>query len=402
MEQMRIRLSRPPATDRHARAAREPGVASGEGPRGRREPRDAGGAGRIAILAGSLLLGACANHIAFRDSPQPRTHKDVEKTTWKILANPIEANTSLVQVKIERIEDGFDVTDNVVQRMEEYTPYSPLWELVEIPTGIVALPLGVLMYIGDFVTFGMIPNDAKETTVAYAFAGMNPVLNVEGGAITQRREYRDRGKQTIGAPDREAKTWRRTERGFTVQARFDDSRPLDFSARLDEDTVNVDLFQLAGTVEGLRPRRLVVGYQPPEGALAVEHEAYLPRDLAGRLVDGAACQRDARAQWQDPEGVARCIRRMTELGFDRSAAMIEDEWIKTNEADPVRMAAFEAALRGESLEAPAEEAPAAAVELGAAESPATEPPATEPPAAEPPATEPPAAQEPATPPGGSP
>ena len=78
---------------------------------------------------------------------------------------------------------------------------------------------------------------------------------------------------------------------------------------------------------------------------------------------------------------------MTELGFDRSAAMIEDEWIKTNEADPVRMAAFEAALRGESLEAPAEEASAAAVEPGAAE---------------PPATEPPAAQEPATPPGGSP
>jgi hypothetical protein len=62
---------------------------------------------------------------------------------------------------------------------EIYTPYRGVYELYEVPAGILVLPGAVAVNLVDFVTLGLLPNSFTDSLLNVSFTGMNPFLNWE-------------------------------------------------------------------------------------------------------------------------------------------------------------------------------------------------------------------------------
>jgi len=158
----------------------------------------------LIILSVFLLLG-CSNTIKYIPK-----FEDVSREESNIKKEVI-ADTNQEPNNQEATSFGFEfneinnytlITDRYTINVRQFTPYSGVRELYEVPAGMGGLVLSIPLNLFDILLFGAIPNDFLEKLFYNSSAGINPFINMES---ENRSEYENVSKSLTNTDKKEMK-----------------------------------------------------------------------------------------------------------------------------------------------------------------------------------------------------
>ncbi|HXZ85806.1 MAG TPA: hypothetical protein VEI82_09970, partial [Myxococcota bacterium] len=138
-------------------------------------------------LCAALALG-CANHVRYDEEVREHESRDVTRAVTRIDAPaPVVASAEL-DLSVSVDETVLVRRRDTLVRLDEETPWRARDELWEVPTGLVAVPFFVGLRASNKLCLGLIPNDFIDGGMDFAFAALNPALNVESETRLRGRE----------------------------------------------------------------------------------------------------------------------------------------------------------------------------------------------------------------------
>lgn len=232
--------------------------------------------------AGMLLatLSGCANHLP----TETVNALDIDRESLRQdrVIQTKGSNQSFIDQPVPvfnaSAHESFQVTTYSVNKtLEVYTPYQPLRELYELPGGIVMTAGGIVLSIADVLPFfGMLPDAITTDLLADGVAGINPFMNIESQARSEKKE--------LGIPEREVIDQKIEQsnaplRQLALTAAVDGNMaPLTTDER---GQLTVDLVTL---VEGTTAPVMLTLSAPDASGKPVSHEFPLTRQLSFRLL----------------------------------------------------------------------------------------------------------------------
>jgi len=293
----------------------------------------------LALLAGTALLPACANHVryssdAFETSVREVVHADtVVEPRERVLQKP--------ELELDLLADETAVVRKLRTRVrsDEYTPYKSGYELWEVPVGAVCVPVLTVLRVVDLVGLGLVPDRSLDDLAGFTFAALNPLLNLESETRLRRKEVSRETEELDRSVERDL----RPLPGARLALAIDPRSPVRFSSDA-RGRVHSDL--LALVPEGLpgRPRAVRVAVEGDGKRDPHVIEIPLSHALAARLAQAIEVRRRARAPGAAPEAVGRSLAELDALGFSASALALETELRARTDASPAWLSRLDAAL----------------------------------------------------------
>jgi hypothetical protein len=281
-------------------------------------------------IAGALLCGAlaaCANHIRFADVEGVSEHGVVLESRAELRDPPQPIAQSPLRLELIERERVLLRSEKHVAQAEFVTPYRPARELVEVPAGLVMLPLAVVRgAVDEFVFLGRLPGHfwGVQGYGSWPAAALNPLLNTED---PERELRRDLGTHTDLLWTRE-KPREIALANRIVALSFDGRR--EWLAETDANGVlELPLLTRASAL-GLAqvPRRLTLLVRDAHGAEQLRESLFVQRDLAERLQRALPLARLAERPDIPPVRLARVLTALDQLGFQPESA----RWLQLAEA----------------------------------------------------------------------
>ncbi|GHA13242.1 hypothetical protein UN63_14575 [Oceanisphaera arctica] len=226
------------------------------------------------------VLTGCANHLPAETVNSMDIDRESVRQDYVFQAQGVN------QIFIDQPSPSFSVTDHesfrvttysVNKTLEVYTPYQPLRELYEFPSGILMTTGGVVFSIVDVVPFfGMLPDVMTKDLLANGVTGINPFMNMESHARSE--------KKVLGIPEREVID-QKVEKSESPLRQFKLTAALDASiASLETDERGLLSVDLLSLMDGnTAPRMLTLSAANASGE-QVNHEFPLTRQLSVRLM----------------------------------------------------------------------------------------------------------------------
>jgi hypothetical protein len=269
----------------------------------------------------ALTLG-CANHIRFADA----VIWDRVPGTDRVSLDDQQIEGATVKAKVRFVcqRRQYAITN------EYYTPYDVEHEIYEMPVGLVTLPFSFLWWIvGELMSLGSAPGESLAGPIHWSAAGLNPILNVEGGMFFER--YSIREKQGSRRPQQGS-----TSEPYdavlppmngTVEVKFEDGGTLTLPVG-DEVLLIINLIEVARVMPAPDAQKILIDvalHWNPEAEPAVKTvSVFIDKDLASSLYE----LRDASHTLMtsdDPKAFNEALAEVEKAGFSREAAMIRDK-----------------------------------------------------------------------------
>jgi len=313
----------------------------------------------ILLVCGTQLLG-CANHVRYVDTESDHPTRELQRTQYRMRG--AEGFVQSAELDLEfYAEQVFRVTREFRQvRTEQVTPFRGLNELVELPLGVVALPVACAAQLADLAFFGSVPDAWVAGRWRLALDALNPLMNLED---EQRLESRTLAQSE---PSVRVSTEREEEplAGETVYLSLagPDGGFLHTFETDPEGHLRVDLLELLPDRLPAAPTRIGVELHRAEAEQAdISELLYLDRVLGRRLMQVAPVLARTRHPKAPPEILADALYVLEQLGFRARAARLEEQVTYRFRESPSTLAAFEQRLQERYREPPAplpSEAPA--------------------------------------------
>ena len=291
----------------------------------------------LALCAAAAL--ACANHVRFDDELREHESRDVTRAVTRIeTPSPVVASPS-VDLAVAVDETVLVRRRETIVHLDEETPWRVQNELWEVPTGVVAVPFFVGVRASNKLCLGLIPQDFIDNGLDFAFAALNPALNVESPDRVRGREV---ARKTHELESQVATNTRPLAGVSVLVSLLPNARAglvTDAAGR-----VHIDLLALLDGAPDVAPRslRVEVAGAATRGGAALE----LP--LAGliraRLVEGAHARAAALAPKASAESAARALVALGALGFRDSALALERELRERQQSDTAWLSRLDLAL----------------------------------------------------------
>ena len=289
-------------------------------------------------LCAAAALG-CANHVRFDEEVREHESRDVTRAATRIDAPaPVVASPAL-ELVVSVDETVLVRRRETLVRLDEETPWRLENELWEVPTGLVAVPFFVGMRASNKLCLGLIPQDFIDGGTDFAFAALNPALNVESETRVEGREV-SRSTREL-KPDEERSTRPLAGAAVTVALGHAPAVALstDATGRL-----HVDLLALVDGVPGAAPRSLRVEVAGEGARRAAALELPLTSRIRARLLEGARERATAREPAASAETAARALFALEAMGFRDSADALERELRARQQANTAWLSRLDLAL----------------------------------------------------------
>ena len=292
--------------------------------------------GLVLLLAAALAASGCANHVRYLDVQDERLDTVLVSTEYEVDGGGAKIVSSRVAVEFLRIDHFEDRTERTTIKYEEATPYQAWRELYEVPAGLVSVPLSVAFNFLRVALLFYIPGEMVEGYTSFAFAALNPAMNVQSAdrVVRERIDVSDTEMFT------ESRRVRQPLADSRVEARYDAGAP----APLATDPHGVVRFHLLDAVSpsmGPRPRKLLVWYRARSGnGTGGGHEYFISRDLARRLGQARRPMLVIHGTPADPRALGEAVFAIEWLGFAEYSVRLEDDIVTRNGGDGEFVRAF--------------------------------------------------------------
>jgi len=152
------------------------------------------------LVACLIAVTGCQNHIRHEVLKEKKISRSTPQVTYLLNVNQEVVDKPIVKLTLSK-ESAYKVTELEEQTKKEiYTPYRGVSEFYEFPSGILVLPVPVVINLVDFALLGLLPNRLKDDLLDLSFTGMNPCLNWES---EKRSKTIILGTETIEVDKRE-------------------------------------------------------------------------------------------------------------------------------------------------------------------------------------------------------
>jgi hypothetical protein len=295
---------------------------------------------RVVTLALCAAAGlACANHVRFDDELREHESRDVTRAVTRIEPPAPVVASPAVDLAVAVDETVLVRRRETIVHLDEETPWRGRNELWEVPTGVVAVPFFIGVRASNKLCLGLIPQSFIDDGLDFAFAALNPALNVEAPDRVRGREVSRKTHEL----ESEVEKSTRPLAGVPVAV------SLTPKARLGLETdpagrIHIDLLALVQGAPEVAPRILRVEVPGASGRTAAAVELPLSGLIRARLVEGARERAAARAPDASAETAARALEALAALGFRDSAQVLERELRASREANTVWLSRLDFAL----------------------------------------------------------
>jgi len=295
---------------------------------------------RVTALAISLLaLAGCANHVRFSDEVRQRETRVVTHAATRIEMREAVIAQPFAELALSADEVLQVRSRETLVHLDEETPWRPLNELWEVPTGLVTAPFFVALRASDKLFLGLIPDAFIEDGTDYGFAALNPALNVESDARVRGREISRRSRELERDEERKSRTLGGTELSLSLGQGRSERVLTDAQGR-----ARVELLALVDGAPKSSPRVLRIEV-PGDGVRApAVLERPLARQMSARLLRGAQVRAALRKAGASPDAVAQALLQLDALGFSESALALEHELRARQGANAAWLARLDLAL----------------------------------------------------------
>jgi hypothetical protein len=290
---------------------------------------------RTAVLLALCSLCACANHIRYSDQESDQERRSVLSARHTVSGPDSVLDQTQLRLAFFKQETVESRTERTIARYEEATPYRGAREVLEVPAGLVSVPLSFVFNGVDCLLLGYVPNELVNGYTSWTFAALNPFMNTESPERTERTqvsvETRDVGRSESAqhsAADGAAV-------GLALDGRPEQVRTLDA-----EGAIAMSLLDLMTGDDAGAPRRLNVVLRDAAGAELLRQSFYLDRSLAVRMQRAALLAREVASPAIEPDALARAIYAIDRLGFREDAARIHESAHERFAAEPDRIEAI--------------------------------------------------------------
>src|SRR5258706_332416 len=295
---------------------------------------------RVTALAISLLaLAGCANHVRFSDEVRQRETRVVTRAVTRIEMRESVIAQPFAELALSADEVVQTRSRETLVHLDEETPWRPLNELWEVPTGLVTVPFFLALRASDKLLLGLIPDAFIDDGTDYGFAALNPALNVESDARVRGREISRRSRELERHEERKSRALDATELLLSIGQGPSERVVTDAKGR-----ARVERLALLGSVPKTSPRALRIEVPGDRVRTTAVLELPLPRQVSARLLRGAQVRAALRKAGASPDAVAQALVELDALGFSESALALEHELRARQQANAAWLARLDLAL----------------------------------------------------------
>ena len=296
----------------------------------------------LALAFCVLTAVGCANHVRFDEEVRERETREVTRASARIESRDPVLGQPFAELTVEADEVVQVRRRETLVRLDEETPWRAQNELWEVPTGLVAVPLFLALHASDKLLLGLIPDQVIDSGTDFAFAALNPALNVESEARLRGREVSRRSRDLESEEAVHTHALAGTPVVFSLA-----QSPSQHVTTDNAGHVRVELLALVADVPATPPRVLHIEV-PGEGARQTAvRELQLSHPIAARIVRAARTRAAARVAGVSAESAVQALLELDTLGFPQSALALERELREHRAADAVWLSRFELALEDE-------------------------------------------------------
>jgi len=283
-----------------------------------------------------LLASGCANHVRFVETERDRESVTPLESRHAIRAPEDLVSAPDVRIQLVRAQTLEIRRERSFTRSEERTPYRGARELWEVPSGLVSVPLSLLFNVTDVLLLGSVPNERVYGSTHWAFAALNPALNVEDAARIERRELQVR-RQTLDSR-REVKDTPLIDAALHVALDEGAVRVLRSDA---EGAVSLHLIELIDAELPWPPRRVRLELRSDDGVNELAASGFfLERELAQRLASAAPLLAVRNLVDPSAEQWSAAVYGLDRLGFRTLSAELHDLAFQRWASAPERIERF--------------------------------------------------------------
>jgi hypothetical protein len=295
---------------------------------------------RFCALALALAaVTGCANHVRFSEEIRDTEARVVTRSAARIesrervIAQPFaELTVSVDEVAETRRRES-------LVRLDEETPWRARNELWEVPAGLGAVPLFIVIRASDKLFLGLIPDDFISEGTDWGFTALNPALNLESSDRVRRREIGRSSRDFDGPEERAIRPLPDAALSLSLGEGPSQSVTSDGAGR-----ASVELLSLLPSVPARPPRVLHVEVAGDGAREPAVLELSLSRQLGARLQRAAQARETARKPGAAPDRVAQALVLLDSLGFPESALALERELRERQHANAAWLARLDLAL----------------------------------------------------------
>ncbi|MBM4335586.1 MAG: hypothetical protein FJ108_06690 [Deltaproteobacteria bacterium] len=293
----------------------------------------------LAVLASTVLLPACANHVRYTGDAYRTSERDVVHAETVVEPQSVPLATPEVELALLADETAVVRKLRTRIRIEESTPYKSGYELWEVPLGTVCVPVLLVLRVVDLVGFGILPDASLDAFAGFTFSAMNPLLNVESESRVRRKEVSRETEELDREVRRELRPLAGAKLVLTLDATAPQTRTSDARGR-----VRVGLLELVPDRLPGRPRLLRLSIEGEGERERQTLELPISHSLASRLVRALELRSQLRAPGATPEAIGRTLLELDGLGFSAAALSLETELRARESANPVWLARLDSTL----------------------------------------------------------
>ncbi len=298
---------------------------------------------RVIALAISLLaLAGCANHVRFSDEVRERETRVVTHSATRIEIREAVVTQPFAEFALSADEAVQIRRRETLVHLDEETPWSPVNELWEVPTGLVTVPFFIAVRGSDKLLLGLIPDSFIEQGTNYGFAALNPALNVESENRVVAHEISRHSRELERHDELETRSLGATELSVSLGHGPSVSVVTDAAGR-----ARVELLALLAGVPASAPRMLHIEVLGDGVRAPAVLELPLARQISARLVHAAHTRDAARKAGASPGAVAQALVQLDAFGFSESALALEQELRDRQQANPAWLSRLDLALEDE-------------------------------------------------------
>ncbi|MFI5316491.1 MAG: hypothetical protein ACHQ6T_12385 [Myxococcota bacterium] len=286
-----------------------------------------------------LAATGCANHVRFDEEVREHETRDVTRASARIEARDAVVAQPFVELSIEADELVQIRRRETLVRLDEETPWRAQNELWEVPTGLVAVPAFLALRASNKLLLGLIPDDVISSGTDFAFAALNPALNVESETRVRGREVSRRSRDLDTSEEQHRRPLAQTPVVFSLA-----QSPSQHAITDSAGHVRVELLSLLTDVPASPPHLLHIEVAGDGVRKTAVLELQLSRQIAARVVRAAQARAAARAPGASAESAAQALVALDALGFPQSALALERELREHRAADGAWLARLNLAL----------------------------------------------------------
>ena len=296
----------------------------------------------IALAISALALAGCANHVRFDDEIRERETRVVTHAAPRIELREAVITQPFVELAVSADEAVEIRRRETLVHLDEETPWSPVNELWEVPTGLVTVPFFIAVRGSNKMLLGLIPDKFIDSGTDYAFAALNPALNVESDERLVGHEVSRRSHELESKQELETRSLGDTELSVSLGNGASKRVVTDAAGR-----VRIELLSLLDGVPASAPRVLHVEVPGDDVRASTALELPLARKMSAGVVHAARARAEARIDGATPRAVAQALLQLDSLGFSESALALEQELRDRQHANAGWLSRLDLALEAE-------------------------------------------------------